>query len=203
MPASFTCAHCGTPKSVRGVRPHRYCSQRCYFDARRVTPDTFWALVEKTDACWPWRGRRYKGGYGLFCARPLLGYSVYNAHRVAYILTFGPIPRNRDVCHTCDTPACCRPDHLFLGSNADNVADKMRKRRHRGPRGERNPFTKLTGEAVRAIWCAVHAGVSIQTLTAQHGVGLQAIRNIVNGYTWSHVTGLTPTRRYARKVVAK
>src|SRR5262245_12418777 len=85
----------------------------------------FWSKVDKTGICWLWRGARNRQAYGMF---HLQG-EMRRAHRVAYELTYGAIPDGLFVCHTCDTPACVRPDHLWLGTARDNAQDCKAKGR--------------------------------------------------------------------------
>jgi hypothetical protein len=87
--------------------------------------ERFWSKVEKGDGCWEWKGRRHKQGYGVFW----IGRTILLAHRVAYRLATGDDPGANVVCHRCDNPPCVRPDHLFLGSQQQNMADMSRKRR--------------------------------------------------------------------------
>ncbi len=91
--------------------------------------DRFWAKVEVTDTCWYWTSSTCRG-YGLI--------SIRNRHcraaRVAYELAYGPYPDELFVCHACDCPPCVRPDHLFLGTNTDNGADRRSKQRGKGVR---------------------------------------------------------------------
>jgi hypothetical protein len=105
--------------------------------------------VDRTDllACWIWTGRRDRNGYGIigFMARDRL------AHRVAYALTFPEWDGKQNVLHRCDNPPCVNPAHLFLGSQADNVADMIAKGRAHDSRGERAGNVKLTSEQVTAI----------------------------------------------------
>lgn len=95
-----------------------------------MTPeDRFWLRVGKTedDSCWLWLGSRKErnGGYGQLSFYGRFAY----AHRVSWHLSNGPIPEGAQVLHKCDNPPCVRPDHLFLGTQADNVRDMFRKGR--------------------------------------------------------------------------
>lgn len=90
----------------------------------------FWSLVDKSGECWLWQGRTNNDGYGRLNVSKRQ--QVY-AHRYAYANIYGPIPDGFFVCHHCDNPRCVRPDHLFLGTNQDNVNDMVRKGRHWAP----------------------------------------------------------------------
>jgi hypothetical protein len=86
----------------------------------------FWSKVDVREPgeCWPWTAYRDRFGYGSY--REL---TTEVAHRVAYQLTNGPVPRGTVVRHQCDNPACCNPAHLLAGSHATNVADRVARRR--------------------------------------------------------------------------
>lgn len=92
----------------------------------------FWSRVDfsSPDDCWLWRGARV-GKYGevKWGKRPVL------VHRAAYEMVYGEIPRDKVVCHTCDTPLCVRPDHLVIGTDADNVEDMWAKGRAAAQQG--------------------------------------------------------------------
>jgi hypothetical protein len=113
----------------------------------------FWARVEKTQACWNWRGSVRHFGHGHL---NVLGV-VTMAHRFSWTLTNGSIPDGLNVLHHCDNPRCVRPDHLFLGTHADNVADMNAKGRH--ARGERHGRAKLTdAQRAEAVAAYDHPG---------------------------------------------
>jgi len=90
----------------------------------------FWLRVQKSDTCWEWTGARLKYGLLSVKGRPRW------AHRVSWVLTYGTIPPGLCVLHHCDNPPCVRPDHLFLGTTLENIADRDRKGRQ--ARGDRS-----------------------------------------------------------------
>lgn len=99
-----------------------------------TTEERFWARVDRGDGCWEWRGCKKRNGYGWVGVRK----EQWVAHRLAWTFVNGPIPTGLHVCHRCDNPSCVRPDHLFIGSHADNMADMKAKGRGRAsgrPRG--------------------------------------------------------------------
>lgn len=94
-----------------------------------MTADQFWERVEPepNSGCWLWTGPFVLGGYGTFSvsSRRMVG-----AHRFAYAEVYGPIPEGMLVCHRCDVKPCVNPDHLFLGTQRDNMQDMVRKGRN-------------------------------------------------------------------------
>ncbi len=177
----------------RGVA--KFCSHACYSDdlrQRQPAVARFWAKVRKSDGCWLWTGGAPDPGYGLFW----VGGRNVGAHRFSYELHFGTVPDGLFVCHHCDVRACVRPDHLFLGTAADNSADMVRKGRsprlfgernsnRRTRRGEDSHFARLTWTAVeeiRAIW---KAGTQTQrALAEKYGVHPSLISHICAGRIW-------------------
>lgn len=148
----------------------------------------FWAKVERTtaDACWLWKGKCKRNGYGQICADPegnvLRGRKLY-AHRVAFELAFGPIPTGLHVLHRCDNPRCVNPAHLFLGTHQDNMADMIAKQRH--AHGERQPTRKLSKHQVRAIrWLAHHDPGPQTNLAREFGVSASTVTHILTRQTW-------------------
>lgn len=151
--------------------------------------DRFFTYVKKSDGCWLWQGGHLKSGYGNF---KLASYTMRLAHRVAYAIAYGPVPQGVNVLHHCDNPPCVRPDHLFLGTDADNVADMLAKGRHyasthpeKALRGERHPRTPLTWTQVCEIRERYASGAgSLSSLGREFAVTPQAIRAIVTGQSW-------------------
>jgi hypothetical protein len=154
---------------------------------RSITPPParFWRSVRKTDNCWLWMKAKNNLGYGVFQE----GHGTRLAHRYAWTVECGEIPAGLSVCHHCDNPSCVRLDHLFLGTDADNHLDSIRKGRYatgtRGVRGERNPLAKLTAEQVRDIRQRYAGGGVTKTVLGRlFGVSRQNIRDIVRRKTW-------------------
>lgn len=96
---------------------------------RRPVADRFWEKVDKSGDCWLWTAATAFWGYGVFQLGRGPGEGIVRAHRWSWEQAHGPIPDGLFVCHHCDTPACVRPSHLFLGTNADNLGDMGRKGR--------------------------------------------------------------------------
>jgi hypothetical protein len=129
--------------------------------------------------CWNWTASKVKG-YGMFMYQKL----PLRAHRIAWHLYVGPVPQGMHVLHRCDNPSCVNTAHLFLGTNADNVADKLAKRRqrHGTSAGARNGRAKLTEADVRAI---LASPASTYALGHQYGVNPSTIGRIKKGLRWN------------------
>lgn len=169
--------------------------------------ERFWSKVDTSGDCWLWPFGKDRRGYGHTYSPQ--GKRV-PAHRYAWELTNGPIPHGLFVCHHCDNPPCVRPDHLFLGTHADNMADAKRKgrmnvgdangmrrhpERHRArtkpelaPRGTRNGNAKLTEENVAEIRAAFATGEARRIdLARKYGVSNALVCAIIKRTAWRHV----------------
>lgn len=137
-----------------------------------------------SEQCWEWRGalggKKSNGiGYGKFTVRG----KQYDAHRVAWELHHErAIPVGMHILHACDNPLCVNPRHIEIGSNADNVADMVSKRRQ--TYGERNPQAILTDKAVREIRSSC---ASLTELANKYCVTTSTIRKVKSWRSWKHV----------------
>lgn len=190
-----SCAHCSRTFAAYPSQHRIYCSRRCYwtamsgtakgFSGRYVihTDDDFWNLVDKSGACWIWRGRRNKRGYGHPCihGRPIL------AHRHAWILTRGEIPAGLCALHHCDNPPCVNPDHLYLGTYADNARDREERGRRIYAHGSALAHARLTEKAVLEIRARCSAGETQRALAREFNVNYRTIGVVVRRQTWRHI----------------
>ena len=134
--------------------------------------------------CWEWTMGRDSKGYGTISFK---GQSSTRAHRLSWELHRGPIPDGMHVLHKCDNPGCVNPDHLFIGTHDDNMADKAAKGRAPSMAGEACPVSVLTDEAIDDIRREYATGlVKQRELAAKHGVSQTNISSIVRRATWRH-----------------
>lgn len=190
---SRVCEVCGNifhvlPSALRN-RLAKFCSSPC--SARgRTTPlvDRFFRYVgaRTPGGCILWTGPAIEHGYGcLSDSGPKKKRHVLASH-IAYELFYGPVPNGLHVLHKCDNPPCVAPSHLFVGTNADNIADKLAKGRQ--SRGESHGFARLTEAKVREIRKRYATGGVFQhQLASEYGVSRGTVQYIVEGKTWRHV----------------
>lgn len=156
---------------------------------KRPIAERFHEKVDRSggpDACHPWMASTSKG-YGLIGDRN----KHVRAHRLAYELAFGPIPAGLFVCHHCDNPPCCNPRHLSLGTNADNVADRVARGRGTYPanRGEANPAAVLTRYAARIVCrMAVSKRWTLREIAAAFRISRSLVSRIKLGHNWASAT---------------
>lgn len=186
------------------ARWHRHGDPNIVHRVNRLDPKLFWATVTVGfNGCWIWTGP-LRGEYGSV----RVGQQSIPAHRYAYELEYGEYDRALHVCHKCDNPPCVNPDHLFLGTAADNVADMVAKGRNRtgknhpfygrkvehSPefkavvsakmRGARNHQAKLNDvDAVEIL----RSGMSRKEAAERYGISLQTASDLIAGRTWKHL----------------
>jgi len=137
-------------------------------------------VPEPNPGCWLWKAHINTGGYGVFGHKG----GPKTAHRVSYELHIGEIPDGLCVLHHCDIPNCVNPDHLFLGTQADNMADMYAKGRRPRPVGEAHPGAVLNNAKVINIRTS---NKTIKELADKYGVRLGTIYNVLSRVSWDHV----------------
>lgn len=133
------------------------------------------------DGCWIWTGAvNYQGGYGR-----LVHNFIRGVHRISFTLFKGPIPPGKFVCHTCDNPICYNPDHLWLGTNAENMADKIKKGRDKT--GEDHPMAKITESQAKNVKGLLSIGLKPKLISKCRNISLRTIYGISSGKTWRQI----------------
>lgn len=191
------CEACGnkftfnpSPSKRRLGSVGRFCSHKCYWEGKTTPMETrFLECVGPPDdnGCILWTGGKNRNGYGIIYSK-IQGKQIL-AHRAAWELHHGPIPPGLDVLHDCpggDKPSCVNADHLWLGTQADNVADAVAKGRNK--KGENDPNAKLNEAKVHAIRKRYAAcGITQEELSRDYGVIRQTIGDVVNRKIWKHI----------------
>lgn len=144
------------------------------------TPEEcFWRFVTKgnPDDCWEWQGPRLptEREYGFFRCEGIM----YRAHAFSYELHHGPIPDGLYICHKCDNPPCVNPNHLFPGTNSENIIDCILKGRH----GQ----AKLNAEAVREIRALAASGKSGSEIARSFGLNKTTVCRVISRKTWAYI----------------
>ncbi len=165
-----------------------------YVTPRKPLSKKFWEKVDKSDpeGCWLWTGAKTLAGYGTLVVWEIDGVARQaRAHRLSWEIEQGweegeqpTLPDGACVCHRCDTPACVRPDHLFLGDNADNTADMVQKGRQ--ARGDRN-CGKLSDEQVVQVRGLHAKGRSSRSLAREFGLSSTGMDRVVKRQTYAYI----------------
>ncbi len=172
----------------------KYCSPSCGWVAiglskRKPLEERFWSKVKRAgpDDCWEWQAGKTYDGYGSFGGVK----GATTAHRMSYILRFGPIPEGMCICHRCDNRICVNPDHFFLGTPVENTADMDRKGRRKSPgnqQGSHNSASKLTEDLVKEIRASYAAGgVTTLALAEKYHVTRPLISKVINNHIWNYL----------------
>ena len=150
---------------------------------RRLKPlrERFFGKVDISGDCWQWLGYRAPSGYGLFWT----GKRDERAHRVSWQFHNGPIPDGLHVLHHCDNPPCVNPGHLWLGTDADNVRDKVKKNRH--CYGSLHYKAKIDESDVLVIRELRSASTSVKALSWFFEISEQTIYQVSQRRTWRHI----------------
>ena len=141
-------------------------------------------IKDHDSGCWNWIGKKDKRGYGR-CS--FEGRKQF-AHRISHKVFKGPIPDGLYILHSCDNPACINPDHLRIGTQAENMNDAVVRRRM--PIGEQSSMSKLSNESVMQIVEMRNSGMSIADIARNFNVEFTTVSVILRGHTWSWLTGI-------------
>jgi hypothetical protein len=191
MERTQTCSACGKRFLVPPSRLSRIktCSPECRARVKQDrTPDRFWRFVDKAGECWLWNGLRLESGYGFFSlnASQEKRNAGILAHRMSWKLAHGPIPDRAHVLHRCDNPPCVRPDHLFLGDQAINNADRDSKDRVRHGSAHRNAkLSEIDVQRIRTLYAT--GAISHRQLARGFGISHQTIGDVLSGRIWKRV----------------
>lgn len=163
---------------------------------RQYTQSTVEEFIERyldtsagQGSCWPWTGDHNRNGYGRAKVGGRKGKWRLATHLV-WERENGPVPVGMQLLHRCDNPPCCNPAHLFLGTQADNVADCIAKGRARrgifpGSMSNLASITEADALAIREAYA--RGGVYQRELGAMYGLQQSGVSAIITGRTWAHV----------------
>jgi len=151
------------------------------------TRTRFMSFVSKPggeDACWDWTGRLNSVGYGMLQIRWGAKRLTKLAHRLAWKLFVGAVPKGKRVLHTCDNRRCVNTKHLELGTQSKNIKDCFARGRRPRPVGELGTAHKLTWKQARLIRSMVRAGAKQIDMARRYGVSGPTIWELIHGHTW-------------------
>ena len=179
-----TCPICSAEFRILRSLSKTYCSINCQHRSLRkvdhisdndklsILKNKYDKFVVKRDGCWDWNGSTQKGyGAFLFMRRGI------RAHRVSWVLFNGVIPEGMHVLHSCDNKICSNPEHLFLGSHADNMKDMRSKGLHK-------QYSKLTRDQAKEIKMLLSQGEKIENISQKYKISVPTVYDIKDGRTW-------------------
>ena len=142
--------------------------------------DRLWNRTDRSNGCWIWLGAKVTDGYGEI----MVNGKQIRTHRLAWELTNGSIPKGMCVCHRCDNPSCINPKHLFLGTNNDNIQDRIKKGRRGGPKGGENYISsKLKSFQIKEIRM-LKGEMSERKIAEEYHIGKSQVHRIVSKQCW-------------------
>ena len=164
----------------------RYRARKAGFDVPKQKPGSkpkdIWDFIQKTEGCWLWSGPVNAWGYG----RVSVDGRTQQAHRLSWEQANGRKIGPFIAMHTCDTPACCNPAHILIGTHSENQRDKFRKNRQ--AKGQACGSSKLTESQVLEIRASYKFGsVTFRSLAEKYGVCRDTIRKAVRRVYWRHI----------------
>lgn len=174
-----TCKACGCQFMSERYKLRMYCSRRCYGVAKAVPfSERFKRSIRVMETgCWHWKS-------DLPYPKTTINGKSIGVHRASYEMINGPIPGGLEACHRCDNPRCVRPDHVFLGTQSDNIIDASRKGRMKS---NVNAKRKLNDAQVTAILLKLQDGITQLEIASMFGVSQSMVSKIRLGLSWSHV----------------
>lgn len=151
----------------------------------------FWNKVnlDSDDKCWLWNGPFFVSGYGSFSRRGF----TFRAHRLAWVLINGTIPEGLGVLHKCNVKSCVNPEHLYLGTQKQNMQDASRDGLMKPGRGwppklgEKHPMSKVTADQVREIRKRATNGESPIDIAGDYPIKTDMVRLIIRRLRWTHL----------------
>lgn len=187
------CKHCHKLFISHKNGSRKYCSQSCSTSVRNKlialpTEDIFWRNIvppkHKND-CWLYKSvqRCKSSGYGMI----YINQRYYSAHRFSWELYNGRIPKGKFCLHRCDIRNCVNPDHLFLGTNKDNMRDKVKKGRANVPYGEKHHGSIINDNIAKKIKLNIKKGISAPEIAKNFNISKGIVFAIKSGKCWKHV----------------
>lgn len=139
------------------------------------------------ESCWTWKDYLDKDGYGQF----FVNKKCFKAHRFAYLVEKGDIPKGLLVCHSCDNPSCVNPNHLWVGTDQDNIDDKCNK--DRVPKGNNHYLSTSDEDKIKNILIDIYYGkyININQVCIDYDITCASIRKVLNGCSWKQVSNET------------
>ncbi len=183
--SGLSCAECARQLGLNRTLLHQALTNRGVIRAKPTLRERFedkWEVVTES-GCWLWVARLNKHGYGTF----QIGCRSCLAHRVSFEIYRSPIPEGMEILHKCDVRACVNPQHLYVGTQFENMRDRSERSSWEQAKGSQSVRSKLTEEDVLEIRRMSSAGRSYAELSERFGICKSNVATIVRRETWRHV----------------